>query len=695
VSFYSQEWLASCPTAEFTQLYLHQTNFGYHPQTHDELYIPNRDRDKGTYVLGKPGSGKSALLQNLIIADMLSGRAVNVLDPHEDLVDNLLHHVPPFHLADTFVLDMRDEQFPFGVNVFDTGPLPNDMARTAAAQRIRHIFDVLWPDVLGQANLPRYLDNAIEVFLANPGRTLVDLYGFLLDDAFRRQLLQSVSDPMVKQFWQLQYDSLQPSTRISKVQPLLARLEQLFSGHSLVRNIIGQRKNSINFRESIEQRRILLIKLPTKQIEQAAQLVGAILVAQIHATLFSFANLPPDKRPVVSLYIDEVQHFATKDIEELFTEGRKFGMQLTIAHQFRDKLNKDLQAATMTAYTKVCFSLTSKDGNEMAHEFPAPEQGVKPEHVDPHPSETLTNHPHLHPPVVQEFIEWYLRPVLLQQIGSHGNKVKISDPGFGLADAAGHVLFNDYKSKTRYIPEVENPLVYLDYLLQQVMVTGLYLAPVLPEAVRGFANCGISFWQKVRWMGDDDRLLSADIPDLRIPGHLVGTLPDGSQYWLREPESSNEQLLHFLFHLRVTMRYLAENPLGTRTTMSNAEVGKMLNGLPPRAAFVRSGKTVGVIYTHDTPPKLPDREYRERVKAITDHTRRTYCRPRADVEQALWGKQATPPPAPSAPQSAKSGVVNAPPHQSSSSAPPPAAPPDISTADTQSLPPLSGWEEAE
>src|SRR2546421_1580072 len=210
---------------------------------------------------------------------MLSARSVIVADPHEDLVDRCLHNVPPFRLPDTYVLDMRDEQFPFGVNVFHTGPLPDEMARTEAAQRIRHIFDVLWEDVLKQANLPRYLDNAIEVFLANPGRTLVDLYTFLLDDAFRRQLLQAVPDPMVKQFWQLQYDNLPPNTRISRVQPLLGRLEQLFTGHSLVRNILGQRQTSINFREAIEQRCILLIKLPTKQIEQAAQLIGTIIMA--------------------------------------------------------------------------------------------------------------------------------------------------------------------------------------------------------------------------------------------------------------------------------------------------------------------------------------------------------------------------------------------------------------------------------
>src|SRR5947209_4137455 len=119
MSSYPRQYLASLDDTAMRQLCLWQTNFGYHPQTRDELYIPNSDRYKGTYILGRPGFGKSGLLQNLVIADMLSARSVIVIDPHEDLIDNCLHHVPRWRMPKTFVLDMRDEQFPFGINVFN------------------------------------------------------------------------------------------------------------------------------------------------------------------------------------------------------------------------------------------------------------------------------------------------------------------------------------------------------------------------------------------------------------------------------------------------------------------------------------------------------------------------------------------------------------------------------------------------
>jgi TraM recognition site of TraD and TraG len=658
VTFISRPYLAGVPADQQRAFFANHINLGYHPETKDDFYVHTIDRYSGMYISGMPGSGKSGLLENMILQDALT-KAVIVLDPHMDLVERCLSALPTERLPHTYLLDMTDEQHPFGINIFSNTTFTSDMEKTQAVARIEHIFDKLWEDVLKQVGLPRFMRMATLVFLANPGTTLVDMYTFLLDDGYRRKLLQNVSDLSVRQFWQLQYDSLPPQSRINKVQPLLGRLEQLFAGRVLVRNIVGQRQNSIDFRKSIENKEIIFIKLPLKRIPEDARLIGTILVAQIHAALFSFVDIPEKQRPGVSLYIDEFQNFATDDIEELFTEGRKYGMRITVAHQFRAQLSKEMREATMNALTKIVFQSTPEDGRELAQLFPAPNEGVRPENVDPHPTETLANHVNLYPPEVQDFIEWYILPVGLQAVGAHGNMIELRDLGVGAMDLALGMMSDGMLHEVK----IENPLVYLDYLLQMVMVYGDASLPIPALAVRGFANCGHSFWQQVRDIRDDDKRLLADIPALNIPKHLAAQTPDGWA-WTRNPESGKEQLLHFLFHVRLVMRYLAAHPLGKETVASATEVGKMLNQLPRRCAWVRSGTQVGTIFTHDTPKGTVPAHG---ITFVRDHTRQVYCRPKAEVEKQFTGN------AQPAPQPA-----------TQFKAPAPVEPP-----------PVSGWEEAE
>src|SRR5258708_36227148 len=139
-----------------------------------------------------------------------------------------------------------------------------------------HFFEVLWGDVLGQQNLPRYLRAATITLFSNPGSTLVDMYDFLLNDSIREQMLRNVSDPTIKQFWDYQYNSKSPSVRSKEISSLINRLETLFVGRSLIRNIVGQSATTIDFRAAIENREILLIKLPLKTLPQDAQLIGTM-----------------------------------------------------------------------------------------------------------------------------------------------------------------------------------------------------------------------------------------------------------------------------------------------------------------------------------------------------------------------------------------------------------------------------------
>jgi hypothetical protein len=618
VPFRSQAYLASIGFDKYRSLTLSHTPFGYHPDTQDELHIPDNDRYAGTYVLGVQGSGKSALLQNLITADMQNGHAVIVIDPHGDLVTSCLSHVPQNRLQDTYLLDMEDEDFPFGVNIFHSARLTSGMDTSIAVERLMHIFEVLWPEVMSQQNLPRYLRAATLTLLANPGTTLVDMYLLLQDQVYRGRLVANVADQSVQQFWHTQYNELGPHEQYRRVQPLIGRLEALFMGRSLVRNIVGQRQNTISFRQSIEQKRIVFIKLPTKTIAQDARLIGTILLAQIHAAIFSFANVPQDKRPGVSLYVDEFQHFATSDFSELFTEGRKYGLRLTIAHQYRNQLPSFLQASTMTALSKVCFRLTPEDGREMAHLFPSNEATVQAEDITEHPVHYLLTHPS-NDPLIQTFTEVYLHPLQGHRRGA--GRVEIDQFRFDWIN--GKELPN---------PRVVDPTWQLNSLLYETMQSGNPGLPIPPEVVMGFSGCGQQFYKQARGLTHNDHRLRADFP---FPLHLVGERKNGITYWTRKPEGGTEQMYHFIFHLRMVMFHLAAHPIGKATTTSTAEVAKMLTQLPKRAAFVRPADTVGVIYTHNTAPSLPRMELFNRAKAILEHTRLTYCHPKAEVEQTF------------------------------------------------------------
>lgn len=609
-------------------LRLTHLDLGYHPETGDDLLIPETNRYAGTYVLGVQGTGKSGFLEGLIHQDAMCGNAIIVLDPHGDLVAHVLAALPPHRLPQTYLLDMEDEAYPFGVNVFATGKLDTSAAQTQAVDRLMHIFEVLWPEVVAQQHLPRYVRTATIALLANPGATLVDMQKLLDDSAARAKLLRSVTDPTVRQFWRMQYDELSDNERSKRVQPLVNRLELLFVGRPLVSNIVGQRATTIDFRRAIENREIILIRLPIKTLPQDARLIGTLLMSQIQAALFSFVDTPEQQRPGFSLFVDEFQHFATPDFNEMFSEGRKFGVKVTLAHQYRGQLPDFLQESTMTARTKVCFQTTPEDGRAMSHFFPSTETIIKPEDIDHHVSETLRTRASDYGPEVERFVDLFLQP--LQRHRKGRGRVEITNTGFYARGAIADVMSGGETVGQPII--VDDPTDYLDRLLYDVMKTGNPDLPIPWEIPRGFSNGGKGFFGASRAAKEWE--LSTEMMQ-KFPPHLVVPTADGDIEWARPPESGKETFYFFIFCLRSVMYRLAAEPIGKATTTTMQDVGKMLSSLPRRAVFVRSGDDVGVIYTRDMPEQTRSGELNERLTFVRNQTRAKYCRSREDIEQAL------------------------------------------------------------
>ena len=623
--FVSQEYSKRVDQPTIDKLNIGYLPLGKHPDTGDMFLLPDKDRFSGTYLSGVSGVGKSRFMANLIVKDAELGNAVIVIDPHKDLVMHCLSLLPIHLLPKVFLLNMEDEAHPFGVNVFGQLKHRSSIEQAWAVDRVMHIFETVWPDVLRQQNLPRYLRAATIVLLANPDSTLVDMHRFLVDDKVRASMLKHVTDPTVVDFWQTQYEELSYADRTKRVQPLLGRLELLFMGRSIVRNIVGQRQTTIGFRKAIENKELLFILLPTKSLAQDARLIGTMLMTQIHAAVFSFADVPAGKRPGVSLFIDEFQNFVTPDIAELFTEGRKFGVKLTVAHQFRHQLEEYLRDATMTARTKICFQQTPDDAREMAPLFQTDYAEVREDDIDPHPIKYLLTYgaDDYH---VRLFIDRFLRPL---QSMRHGGKIEVVPKSSWLSTVAG-----------REVPtyEVDDPTLYLDHLLYEVMVTSNPNVHIPFEIVYGFSNCGHSFYHEFRHTIDRGWWLG---PQISFPPALAVRMPDESLKWLRRPENGKEELYHFIFCLRATMRYLAEHPLGNATTPGTTELAAMLSKLPHRAAWIRCGDDIGVVYTNSSAKPVSGAEFAHRLQTIEAQTREKYCTPKAEVEASFLRTTAT------------------------------------------------------
>jgi hypothetical protein len=379
------------------------TELGKDLSTGKKILVKDSVRQSGMYILGVPGQGKSLFLGSLIHQDLHKGYAVILFDPHDDLIHHVIAQMPEASLEKTYLLDMTDTDYPFGLNLFDCPDATDDIARAITVDRVMHIFEKLWPEIKGIL-LEKLLRYITLTFVEVPGHTLADIPRLLRDDAFRASIVSRLTNEDVKAYWCEEYNAMTPAERRTETQALFNRLAAFLSVHA-VKNIVGQRHTTIDFQRAIHEGEVLLIRLPIKRMHHSAALIGTVLLAHIHAATFAFGDLDWDKRPGYSLYVDEFQNFATSDFADLFKEGRKFGIRITVVHQDRHDLLPVIRSATLTASTIVCFQTTPNDAVELAPVHLDSSVKLRPEHIYPDVLNRLRLHEH---PEVQEFFRSYV-----------------------------------------------------------------------------------------------------------------------------------------------------------------------------------------------------------------------------------------------------------------------------------------------
>jgi len=328
--------------------------------------IKTDDRRRHMYVIGKTGMGKSTLLENMIIQDIRAGRGLAVVDPHGDLVEKVIKYIPSFRVNDIVYLNPADVDFPIAFNILES---VDPTHRHLVASGLIAVFKKMWLDSWGP-RLEHILRNTILALIEYPGSTLLGVTRMLVDKVYRKKVVDQLSDPIVNAFWRDEFASFNDKFRSEAVSPIQNKIGQFLSS-SIIRNIVGQSKSTIDMREIMDSGKILLLNLAKGRIgEDNAGLLGAMMITKIQLAAMSRIDIPEPERRDFFLYVDEFQNFATESFASILSEARKYRLDLIIAHQYIEQLDEKVQAAVFgNVGTIICFRVGAGDSEFLAKEF--------------------------------------------------------------------------------------------------------------------------------------------------------------------------------------------------------------------------------------------------------------------------------------------------------------------------------------
>ena len=335
-------------------------------EEHQKFGIKTADRRNHVYIIGKTGTGKSTLLKNMVIQDMRHNHGVALIDPHGDLVEDLLNFVPKTRTNEVVYFNPADTANPIGINILE---VKGEDEKHLVASSLISVFRHLWKDFWGP-RLEHILYNSVLALMDTPGNTLLGVYRLLVDDEFRKLIVGNIKDPVVRMFWIEDYAKYDPRFRKEIIAPVQNKIGQLLTSTPL-RNIVGQAKSSVDFGFVMEQKRILLVNLSKGKIgEDKSNLLGSTIVTKLYLAALERQNFAEEIRKDFYLYIDEFQNFSTDIFPSILSEARKYRLNLNIAHQYLYQLPDSIKHAVFgNVGTIISFRVGSYDAKELAEEM--------------------------------------------------------------------------------------------------------------------------------------------------------------------------------------------------------------------------------------------------------------------------------------------------------------------------------------
>jgi hypothetical protein len=333
----------------------HNTAFG----------MPRTDRGRHLYILGQTGVGKSGLLELLTISDIHSPHGFAVVDPHGDYALSILKRIPASRAKDVIYFNPADTEYPIAFNPME---VQDPKLRTHTASELigvlKRMFESWGP------RLEYILRYCLLALLDYPNATMLDITRLLTDKKFRQEVLHYVQDPVVRNFWQIEFASWNDKFQAEAVAPVLNKVGA-FTANPLVRNIIGQPKSSFSIRQIMDERKILIVNLARGLVgEDNASLLGALLVTKIQLAAMSRADIPASERSPFYLYVDEFQNFATDSFATILSEARKYGLNLTVANQYIAQMSLEVKDAVFgNVGSMIAFRMGADDARSMQRYF--------------------------------------------------------------------------------------------------------------------------------------------------------------------------------------------------------------------------------------------------------------------------------------------------------------------------------------
>jgi type IV secretory pathway TraG/TraD family ATPase VirD4 len=347
-----------------------QLHLGYRTSSTAEefLYVSQEDRRRHVYVIGQTGSGKTTFLKSCILQDLIFGKGVGLIDPHGDLADAIADAIPRDRMRDVVFFNPSDFAFPLAFNPL--GRVPSHLRAVATSNIIASLRSI-WRESWGP-RMEHVLANTLAALMEAPeGKpmTMLAIPPMLTDPKFRARVLEHVTDPIVRDFWLIEFAGYDPRLRAEIISPVLNKVGA-FMRNPIMRNILGQTKKGFDLRYMMDNRKILIVKLSKGRLgEDMTNLLGSLLTTAIYQAAMERADVSEDEREDFHLYIDEFQNFTTDAFDSIVSEARKYRLSLMVAHQYLDQLPPRIKQAILgNVGSMLLFALSGKDAEELAVE---------------------------------------------------------------------------------------------------------------------------------------------------------------------------------------------------------------------------------------------------------------------------------------------------------------------------------------